>query len=584
MIGSRPHPPASGFLVREAAIVAVLTLAGAVVRLWDLKTLGLIHFDEGIYALAGLWSLSPSGLSALDPRVIAYAPPGFPYLVGISYLLFGVSDLAAILVSILLGTLTIPASAWLARRTFGAGAGVCAAALVAFSGFHIAFSRMALTDASFLLFWVLGLIAAQSFLERPGPGTAVLLGLGVGLAQLFKYNGWLIGAAVILAACASSFLDPQERSRARVQAVWGWGLLAAVVAALIYSPWFRFVEAHGGYRELLRHHRSYMGELASWLPHLRLQIEQADMLSGGPQWKAGALAAMFVCLCLFRPSRRIKEFFGVAAATSLFAAAVLVMPQWYSLVMPALWIGVKPKWTNGERVLGAAWYLLAILTPFYHPYARLGLPLYFMGLFVTGGMFGAPGAADLPRVENPAAAASPASRLDVPRLSLWCAHLLVVLICVCIMFPWTLRRPLAWTEQRPSPLSASDSLRNAVRQAAADLPPTIDGLRLLVRPPVTFYLGGRIHVQVEPNLDSLLVSQDPKRWALVDAVLLRQGGDIETAAEKLLRRWELVREYPTELNLPTLLDVDPGVARTGQTSAASAPLSLFRPRTIGKTP
>ena len=146
-------------------------------RLWGLKRLGLIHFDEGIYAIAGLWSVSPGGLAAIDPTLIAYAPPGFPILVGLSYLLFGVSDLAAILVSVLTGTLTIPATAWLARRTFGAGAGAFAAALVALSGFHVAYSRMALTDASFLLFWVLGLICGQRFLERPGllsgshPGT-----------------------------------------------------------------------------------------------------------------------------------------------------------------------------------------------------------------------------------------------------------------------------------------------------------------------------------------------------------------------------------------------------------------------------
>ena len=65
---------------RETLVVIALTLLGAVIRLWSPGRLGLIHFDEGIYALAGLWSLSPRGLAEIDPTIISYAPPGFPVL------------------------------------------------------------------------------------------------------------------------------------------------------------------------------------------------------------------------------------------------------------------------------------------------------------------------------------------------------------------------------------------------------------------------------------------------------------------------------------------------------------------------
>ena len=56
----------------------------------------------------------------------------FRCLVGLSYLVLGVGDLAAILVSIGAGTLTIPVAAWLSRRTFGPGAGAAAAGLPRF--------------------------------------------------------------------------------------------------------------------------------------------------------------------------------------------------------------------------------------------------------------------------------------------------------------------------------------------------------------------------------------------------------------------------------------------------------------------
>src|ERR1700677_1106726 len=66
---------------REAIAVAAMTAVGGLLRIWSLGRLGLIHFDEGIYAMAGTWVLSPKGLAGLDPTVISYAPPGFPVLV-----------------------------------------------------------------------------------------------------------------------------------------------------------------------------------------------------------------------------------------------------------------------------------------------------------------------------------------------------------------------------------------------------------------------------------------------------------------------------------------------------------------------
>src|SRR4051812_36019722 len=94
--------------VRRAALaVAALTMVGAALRGWPVGRLGLDHFDEGIYALAGSWSLSPGGLSALSPSLIPYAPPGFPILVGVMYAVLGTSDVAAIAVSQVVGTATI---------------------------------------------------------------------------------------------------------------------------------------------------------------------------------------------------------------------------------------------------------------------------------------------------------------------------------------------------------------------------------------------------------------------------------------------------------------------------------------------
>jgi dolichyl-phosphate-mannose-protein mannosyltransferase len=567
---------------REIPIIAVLTVAGLVLRLCRPGRLGLIHFDEGIYAIAGLWSVSPRSLAGLDPMVIPYAPAGYPVLVGLAYLGLGVSDVAAILVSILAGTITIAAAAWLARRTFGAGAGAAGAALVAFSGAHVAFSRMALTDASFLLCWVIGLICGQRFLERPGPGRAIGLGLSVGLAQYFKYNGWLIGAIVVLAALIGMGVDASERERLRLRATWGYGLLAALCAWLTYWPWFGFVESHGGYAGLLRHQRSYLGGAGSWPVHLRLQLEQMSALSGGPIWNTvGPLGAFTAGALSVLAGKPIRHYRGLVAAAVVPLVSVII-PFAYSLMGPTLIFDDRVRRSNAVRLLASAWLVMSILTPFYHPYARLWLPLQLLGWVTVAGYIRAAFVAVHAEPDTRSDGTEPVSSRR-SHAGPWIAGILFV---GAIEFLGTdlFRRPTIGPGGLPGPLAPADSLRNAVKQALSDLPSETRGLRLLVRPPVVFYLGGRIPSRTEPNLARLLEFTDRQTWALIDVAQLRQEGDLKTARSRLLSRWEIVHEYPTFLNLPTLLDVDPGAARAGDSELIAEPLWLLRPRMVGANP
>jgi dolichyl-phosphate-mannose-protein mannosyltransferase len=542
--------------------------------------MGLVHFDEGIYAIAGLWSVSPRSLANLDPMVIPYAPAGYPVLVGLAYFGLGVSDIAAILVSVLMGTLTIPAAAWLARRTFGAGAGAPCAALVAFSGAHVAFSRMALTDASFLLCWAIGLICGQRLLERPNLGRAIGLGLSVGLAQYFKYNGWLIGAIVVLAALIGMVADANERERSRLRAIWGFGLLAALCAWVAYWPWFGFVESHGGYAGLLRHQQSYMGGAGSWPLHLRLQLEQMAALSGGPAWNVvGLLAAGAAAWCLAGKS---VWRYRVLVVGTLVVWAFVISPYAGSLFGLMLVSEALVRRTRALRLLACACLVLLILTPLYHPYARLWLPLQLLG-WVTIANYVREWF--LPIITEPVKDREATPRVSSQRIT--AGQWVACAICIGVLgllSSGLFLSPVMGPGKLPSPLAPADSLRTAVRKVISDLPPETKGLRALVRPPVVFYLGGRIPVQTEPNLARLLEFTDRQTWALIDVAQLRQEGDLKTAKSRLLSRWEIVHEYPTFLNLPTLLDVDPGAARVGDSELIAEPLWLLRPRMVGATP
>ena len=553
---------------RETLVVIALTILGAIIRLWSPGRLGLVHFDEGIYALAGLWSLSPRGLAALDPTVISYAPPGFPVLVGLSYLTFGVNDLAAILVSILAGTLTIPVAAWLSRRTFGPGAGGAAAAFTALSGPHIAFSRMALTDASFLFWWLAAIGTGQRFLERPSPARAFMLGLAVGLSQLFKYNGWISGPIVAGTAVVWLLFHPGDWRTMPMAATWGWGLLAAVVAAVVYWPWFAFVQSHGGYPTLLAHQRSYLGGLSSWPGHWSVQIAQEEFLSGGPVWVGctGLVAALAMLISAGDLAHE-RGLHRILLETICLAALYMICGSswWIALV----WISVSLAKSRGLSTKSSAlvcvgWAALSVLTPFYHPYARLWLPIEAFGWLLFGGVF-----------------VSIRSNVEVAGRGLrwtWITStdslLRFTLFCMLILVISTIVNS---RQKRMPVLGPSDSLRQAAQTIRGELPRDIKDLSAYARPPIAYYMGldGGVAVHRQPDMAHLLEPGGSTPWALLDLALIRQQNTSGKDLDRLLAGWTLVREIPTTLNPPTLLDIDPAAAR-GASIDASAPLRLLR--------
>ena len=188
-------------LQREILVVIALTAVGAVVRLWSLGRLGLVHFDEGIYALAGLWVFSPRGLAGIDPAFISYAPPGFPVLIGLVLPGLGrqrrrgdsgvdrrwhADDPGRGLVVAPDVRARSRGRGRGLRRTFGTacrffanGPDRCFVSLV-----------LALSPSA----------RASDFSSGPICREPSLLGLAVGLSQLFKYNGWISGVIVALTA------------------------------------------------------------------------------------------------------------------------------------------------------------------------------------------------------------------------------------------------------------------------------------------------------------------------------------------------------------------------------------------------
>jgi hypothetical protein len=545
-----------------------LTAIAATFRLVGFGRLGLDHFDEGIYASTALGTLGPAGLTGIDSGLIPYAPPGYPVLVGLAYRLLGPSDRAAITVSILAGIATVPVVAWLGRRTFGPGYGVAAAAFAAVSMPHITFSRMALTDAMFLLAWLVAIGAGGRFLETPGPIRAVCLGLAVGLAQLVKYNGWLAGAIVFATALLGPVVSLEDRSRGRLARTFGWGALAALIAALVDWPWIRFVEAHGGYSSLVAHQRGYFDGLSAWPANWLLQLRQLVALhsSFGEAFLGPCLAVVGLFGMAFLSARhqRRPNLAHVVLALSILALSRASSGWWLGAGLAAFFL-VDERPT--VRMVGVWWIALTVLTPMYRAYARLWLPME-----ASGWLFGG---------------------FVIARLTVWSVERsgqaelrehrsVIILTTLAVVASWIVPAMIP-PRARPLPVGMPEprTLRFAASQVVAGIPREVESIRVLARPPLLFYLApalARRGIALERLASSNdLMSIQGTGWAIVDAALLRQEGDRLQRIERLLPTWELVTGVPSTLSPATLLDVDPRAA-VGDLSAREEPLYLLRPR------
>lgn len=547
--------------------------AGLLLRLDLTQQLGLNQFDEGVYAFSAGWIFDRQGLAGIDPVLIPYAPPGFSVLVGLMSLLIGLSDQACFLVSALAGTLTIPVVAVVARRIFGNRAAVVSAWCICCSGPHIAFSRSGLTDASFLLVWSVGCIAALDFLDRPGWRSASKMGLLVGLAQEFKYNGWLLGGLVLATSATCLFRPPPDRPRLFTRLL-GRGLLGVVVASIVVLPWYSFVENHGGYAGLLAHQRSYLGGFNGWWPHLRDQADQAVALAG-PAWLSlsGALAMATAQACTattwpLRPDRALFGSWFAAGAASLVLGAA---PATSVLLFISL------NWRTqdiGRRFILVSGAVLFVLTPFYHPYARLWLPFELVHWLVFGDLIGriaVPQAfwnGERPQIDRSQVIASAAGAL--------------------ILFAWGPGFPLA----RPGPIghsglfAPSDSLRHMADDVVRQVPADVKEVQTLIRPALSYYLIGRIAVRPRPDWEALMQDSGPGSWALVDSTILRegQGGTgplvLGDPGASLQSTWEVVAQFDAANSLVATLDLDPS-ARSGQGGCSIARFWLLRQRPKG---
>lgn len=545
-----PPSPASSFRWLTAILVC-----GFVLRLGSPGSLGIDHFDEGVYASAGESLFASVPNLSIDPGIIPYGPPLVAIPIAFSdFLLGGASDIAAILPGILFGTAAVFLAWRLSRMAFGDSTALATAALVATSGMEIAFSRSALTESVFAATWLFAMLAGARFLRRPGLAGASLLGISVGLAQLTKYNGGMTGLIVALTAVLEFLLvsrgTPGNSGLFRRRIL--WGIFAAILAAAIYAPWFLFVEDHGGYRELMRHHGSYVDGPGRWLANARLQLAQGWVFQAQPV----ALVCCALVLIALRPSSGgpagpwdFARTLGLVALPNapLFASLISIRRTWHQCDIAGRMIVV--------------WLLTMLLTtPLYHPYARLWLPGHLASLMLAANFVFSP--AVRRESDTKSEAAEPASRIPLVVCLLAFAGLTLLSVDLKSI-PGFGRLPTVWSDRTNLRAEIAARVEN-IRQVTA----RGQAVHLLLNPAgrraLALELGNR-----PPGPGRLIVVENLSKWnarngpimidlSLVDPNEARQLSEVS-------RETEATDDFEngqarSRRGLITTLDLAPGVA------------------------
>ena len=412
-------------LLMESVFVTGFAVLGLLLRTWHLNHEAVEHFDEGVYASV-LWHDATVGTSY--PAREFYAPPLLSGLIEVVGWVPGLGQFAPFLPAILLGSLTTLAMWLLGRAWFGQAAGIFLAAVVAMSDFHIIYSRMALTDVPCLLWIVASVYLGTLAVQRQSFRTAMAAGFVCGLAWWTKYTGWLPLAIVSSGTMLWwIWLGRKSFGLFRTSAIL---LTMTASAALSFAPWFWQLREVGGYSAVSANHLGYLHGWSNWTSrqatHWTIQLDQ-DGISGRLSLALGLIAAGVYRWraaksstgnqadgrsgSSFPPLRLLVRFLVAGLALTVLAIRIKTPLMLTCLALGGfggmfLWPVLRRSWVRRELkdlspvsegslrlspgdlesaptidpALGLCttltWFAgMLMVTPLYHPYARLFFPL-----------------------------------------------------------------------------------------------------------------------------------------------------------------------------------------------------------------
>ena len=179
-------------MIRFASIVLVMCLASGL-RLWGLNEIGF-NTDEAVYAGQAAAIAQAPILKDIFPVFRAH-PLLFQFSLALLFN-FGVSDLAARLLAVTIGVLTVFVVYRLGSLLYGENTGILAALIFAVMPYHVIVTRQVLLDGPMVLCATLTLYLLARYSTTEHPKWLHAAGIGMGLTFLAKETGIILLGAV----------------------------------------------------------------------------------------------------------------------------------------------------------------------------------------------------------------------------------------------------------------------------------------------------------------------------------------------------------------------------------------------------
>src|SRR5215211_4040937 len=179
-------------VARIGSVVFVMVLAAGI-RLWGLNQIGF-NTDEAVYSGQAAAIAQAPVLKDIFPIFRAH-PLLFQFVLALLFN-FGVSDLAARLLAVGIGVLTVYIVYRLGSLLYGESTGILAALIMAVMPYHVVVSRQVLLDGPMVLCSTLTLYLLARYALTGNPIWLHAAGIGMGLTFLAKETGIILIGAV----------------------------------------------------------------------------------------------------------------------------------------------------------------------------------------------------------------------------------------------------------------------------------------------------------------------------------------------------------------------------------------------------
>lgn len=341
------------------ALFAIALAGGAVLRVAHLGE-HRFHVDEALFSSYGL--LISSGLDPLLQSEPVDKPPLFFYVLALSFKVFGRSETAAAMPSLVASVGAIALVFYLCRSLYDGRTAVVAAVLMAISPFNVAYAYTAFIDPTMVAGALLAMVLAERCRFFPA-------GLCAGLLPALKAQGILFWPAIGLMG-----LLGLARERARPTR-WATGLGLALVGLalplLAVAHWSSLRTEQRPFLELAAEHNplvvadpsTYTTRLVDWW------LSSLQYLTGSPLANQVLLVGVplllvwdLVVLAIGRESRR------AAAADWLLAAFGAFFVGWHTYYETPAWdrymLGMVPiGLILAARAILLPWRALSLAAP-----------------------------------------------------------------------------------------------------------------------------------------------------------------------------------------------------------------------------